>query len=198
MKLFSFAATATVTAALGLVAITAPASAATFAWDIKYSGWWTQDGGGEVSGTIIADEASAADGIISYDEIFSWVWNWTGNTAVAAFSIESGNSSDALGFPGSFYVNGTPNRPIGENFVDDDNLDQGIFASKSENEVIDFQALLVQNVESGGVSLGNVKAAAGRATVSAPRAVPEPATLAGLIAVGAMAAPAFARKREQA
>jgi hypothetical protein len=194
MKFFSLAATA----ALGFVALATPANAATFAWDIKYSGWWTQDGGGEVSGTIVADEKSAADGIISLDEMFAWSWNWSGNSAVSAFSIFSDNASTALGFPGSFYVNGTPNRPIDENFVDADNLDQGLFASKSENELIDFQALVVQNVATEGVSVGNAKATTGRTTVSAPRAVPEPATLAGLIAIGAMAAPAFARKRQQA
>ncbi|MBD0269793.1 MAG: PEP-CTERM sorting domain-containing protein [Cyanobacteria bacterium Co-bin8] len=187
MKHFALAAVA----ALGFSALATPANAAIFAWDVEYTGWWEEEGGGSISGTFSAREEDALDGIVSIDEMLSWIWNWSGNSVVPAFSIAS-SEAGTTDFDPSFYINGTPNQPIGLDFVDPDGLDQGSFTSASGNEVLDLQALLVISYADDGtefLTTGNSSSTLGAITVSDPTPVPEPATLLGLLAlVGAGAA----------
>ncbi|MBD2260555.1 PEP-CTERM sorting domain-containing protein [Pseudanabaena sp. FACHB-2040] len=187
MKHFALAAVA----ALGFSALATPANAAIFAWDVEYTGWWEEEGGGSISGTFSAREEDALDGIVSIDEMLSWIWNWSGNSVVPAFSIAS-SGAGTTDFDPSFYVNGTPNQPIGLDLVDLDGLDQGFFTSASGNEVLDLQALLVISYADDGtefLATGNSSSTLGAIAVSDPTPVPEPATLLGLLAlVGAGAA----------
>jgi hypothetical protein len=187
------------TVALGWAGLTTPANAALFSWGIEYSGWWEDDGGGSISGTIIADENDAADGIVSADELKDWQWNWSGNDVVSAFSISSkaGGTTD---FQPSFYVNDTPNLPIGLDFVDPDNLDQGSFVSGSGNEILDLQALLAISFTDGveSVSAGNPTATLGTVSVSEPTAVPEPATVLGLLALAGVSTATLKRQKQDA
>ncbi len=168
---------------LGFATLAAPASAANFAWDIEYSGWWESDGGGSVLGTIVADEQDAQDGIVSIDEMKSWLWNWSGNDAVPAFSISSREAGSTADFAPSFYVDGRLNQP---GLLD--GLDQGTFTSGSGNEVLDLEFLLAiafaDNVES--FSPGNLDSTTGTVTVSEPIPVPEPASILGLLALAGL------------
>jgi len=186
------------TVALGWAALAAPANAALFSWDIEYTGWWEEDGGGSISGTIFADEDDAADGIVSADELKAWEWNWSGNDAVSAFSISSEEEGATTDFEPSFYVNDIPNQPIGMDFVDPDNLDQGSFISGSGNELLDLQALLVISFMDGveSVSVGNPTATIGTVTVSEPTPVPEPATVLGLLALAGISTATFKRHKQ--
>jgi hypothetical protein len=186
------------TVALGWAALAAPAHAALFSWDIEYTGWWEEDGGGSISGTIFADEGDAADGIVSADELKAWEWNWSGNDAVSAFSIASDEEGATTDFSPSFYVNDTLNQPIGMDFVDPDNLDQGSFISGSGNELLDLQALLVISFMDGveSVSVGNPTATIGTVTVSESTAVPEPATVLGLLALAGVSTATLKRHKQ--
>jgi hypothetical protein len=187
------------TVALGWAALTSPASAALFSWDIEYTGWWEDDGGGSIFGTIIADEDDAADGIVSADELKAWEWNWSGNDVVSAFSISS-KAGATTDFKPSFYVNDIPNQPIGLDFLDPDNLDQGSFVSGSGNEILDLQALLAISFTDGveSVSEGNPTATLGAVTVSEPTAVPEPATVLGLLALAGVSTATLKRQKPDA
>jgi hypothetical protein len=187
------------TVTLGWAALTAPASAALFSWEIEYTGWWEDDGGGSIFGIIIADEDDAADGIVSADELKAWEWNWSGNDIVSAFSISS-NEGATTDFEPSFYVNDTPNQPMGLDFVDPDNLDQGSFVSGSGNEILDLQALLAISFTDGveSVSEGNSTATLGTVTVSEPTAVPEPATILGLLALAGVSTATLKRQKQDA
>jgi hypothetical protein len=182
MKRFAFA----VAASLGLAMVAAPTEAALLSWQIDYQGWWEADGGGSVSGMFIADEEDALDGIVSVEEMTSWVWSWSGNNAVPAFSLSSQEVGATTDFAPSFYVDGRANQPIGFDFVDPDGLDQGSFISGSGNQILDLQALLVisfvDNVEF--FSGGNPDSMLGTVTVSAPSSVPEP-SIGFLTLVGA-------------
>ncbi|MBW4545885.1 MAG: PEP-CTERM sorting domain-containing protein [Symplocastrum torsivum CPER-KK1] len=187
------------TVALGWATLTAPANAALFSWDIEYTNWWEDDGGGSIFGTIIADENDVADGIVSADELKDWQWNWSGNEVVSAFSISSkaGGTTD---FDPSFYVNDTPNQPIGLDFLDPDNLDQGSFVSASGNEILDLQALLAISFMDGveSVSAGNPTATLGTVSVSEPTAVPEPASILGLLALAGVSTATLKRQKQDA
>lgn len=187
------------TVALGWAALTAPANAALFSWDIEYTDWWEDDGGGSIFGTIIADENDAADGIVSADELKAWEWNWSGNDVVSAFSISS-NEGATTDFEPSFYVNDIPNLPVGLDFLDPDNLDQGSFVSGSGNEILDLQALLAISFTDGveSVSQGNPIATLGTVTVSEPTAVPEPATILGLLALAGVSTATLKRQKPDA
>lgn len=186
------------TMALGCAALAAPAHAARLSWDIEYTDWWEDDGGGSVFGTIIADEEDAADGIVSADELSSWEWSWSGNDVVSAFSISSDEGT--TDFAPNFYVDGTLNQPIGADFVDPDGLDQGSFVSASGNEVLDLQALLAISFTDGveSVSTGDPTAASGAVTVSEPTAVPEPATVLGLLALVGVSTVTLKRQKQDA
>ena len=185
------------TVALGWATLTAPANAALFSWDIEYTNWWEDDGGGSIFGTIIADENDAADGIVSADELKAWEWNWSGNDVVSAFSISS-NEGATTDFEPSFYVNDTPNQPLG--LVDPDNLDQGSFVSGSGNEILDLQALLAISFTDGveSVSAGNPTATLGTVSVSEPTAVPEPASILGLLALAGVSTATLKRQKQDA
>jgi PEP-CTERM motif len=172
---------------LGFATVAAPVDAAILGWNVEYTGWWEADGGGSISGMFFAKEEDALDGIISIDEMTSWMWNWTGNDAVSAFSISSKDVNATTDFAPSFSVNGTPNQPVGLDFVDPDNLDQGSFISGSGDRILDLQALLVisfaNNIES--LSAGNPDTTLGTVTVSEPVPVPEPSIgLLVLVGVG--------------
>lgn len=163
-------------AGLGVALTSAPAQASILGWNLEYSGWWGADGGGSIKGSIFADEADAQDGLIALDELTSWNWTWSGNNAVPGFSISSLDGSLGLNLvdlaSAGFYVDGRANTPFA-------GLDQGIFASGSEDKIVDLEALLVENISTKSFSEG--AATGGRVTV---KAVPEPAVVLGLIAVG--------------
>lgn len=168
------------TAVLG-VAIATPANAALFSWNVEYSGFWEE---GAVNGSFVADQADAADGIVSIDEMTSWFWSWSGNEDVAAFDISSQDALAGTQFDPSFYVDGTENQPFA-------GLDQGsFFGGEAGEQLIDFEFLIVQGVDpfpSGNSGSGPVTEGAlpGTVAVSDPEKVPEPATLLGLLALAA-------------
>ena len=110
-------------AALGVATVAAPAQALTFRWDVDYSGFFAD--GASITGSFIADETAAADGIVFGDEFDSWEWSWSGSSAVDAFSISSadGEFETLFDTPG-FFVDGTPNE-----FELADGLDQGSYVS---------------------------------------------------------------------
>lgn len=180
---------------LGLATFATPANAAIFAWDVEYSGWWEESGGGSISGTIVADENDAQDGIISADELKSWLWNWSGNDLVPAFSFSSQEAGAITDFDSSFYVDGRLNQP---NLLD--GLDQGTFTSGSGNEVLDLEYLFAisfaNNVES--FSPGNVNSTVGTVTVADPVPVPEPTAGFGLFALAGLGAAILKRQKQKA
>jgi hypothetical protein len=177
---------------LGLATLAAPANAALFAWDIEYSGWWEESGGGSILGTIVADDSDAEDGIVSGDELKSWLWNWSGNDVVPAFSFSSQEAGATADFDSSFYVDGRLNQP---GLLD--GLDQGTFTSGSGNEVLDLEFLFAisftDNVES--FSEGNVESVTGTVAVSDPVPVPEPTSILGLLALAGVGAAALKRQQ---
>lgn len=185
---------------LGLATLAAPANAALLAWEVGYSGWWEEDGGGSISGKLFADEEDALDGIVSADELTSWGWNWSGNDAVSAFSISSDEAGATTDFDPSFYVDGTPNEPIGLDFVDPDGLDQGSFISGSGNEILDLQALLAISSADGveSFSRGNPDSTLGAVTVSEPTPVPEPTTILSLLALAGISTATLKRQKQRA
>jgi hypothetical protein len=181
---------------LGLVAtLAAPANAALFSWDIEYSGWWEESGGGSISGTIVADENDAQDGIVSGDELKSWLWNWSGNNVVSAFSFSSQEPGAIADFNPSFYVDGRLNQPGPL-----DGLDQGTFTSGSGNEVLDLERLFAisftDSVES--FSPGNLNSTVGTITVADPVPVPEPMSALGLFALAGLGAAILKRQKQEA
>jgi 2',3'-cyclic-nucleotide 2'-phosphodiesterase (5'-nucleotidase family)/endonuclease/exonuclease/phosphatase family metal-dependent hydrolase len=150
------------------------------AWNIEYSGWWDAEGGGMLSGTLFAQSAAADDGILTPEELLGWEWNWSGNEAVSAFSIDSTDAgADIQEFgPTGFYVDGTPNLP---DLADD--LDQGVFVGgKSGEWVLDLEFLTVEDnsetfpTTASDVTIGDPTAATGEVTVSDPalEVVPSP------------------------
>ncbi|MEL6383118.1 MAG: PEP-CTERM sorting domain-containing protein, partial [Cyanobacteria bacterium J06626_18] len=160
-------------------------------WDVEYTGWWEEEGGGSISGSFVADDADASDGIVALDEIRSWEWDWSGNDFAAAFSISSRDEGAEIqvfdSMTSGFYVDSTPNEP---GLLD--GLDQGTFVGGDDGELIlDFEFLIVENNSStfpsseSEVSLGNVDTEAGSITVGEPEPIPEPATMLGLIVLSA-------------
>lgn len=180
---------------LGLATLAAPANAAILAWDVEYSNWWEEDGGGSISGKFVADRKDAQDGIVSADEMTSWLWNWSGNDVVPAFSFSSGEIGATTDFNPSFYVDGRLNQP---SLLD--GLDQGTFTSGSGNEVLDLEYLFaisfVANVES--FSQGNSNSALGTIRVSNPVVVPEPDSILGLITLVSISAVTLKRRKQRA
>lgn len=182
MKYFALATTTT----LSLFAIAIPANAAPLIWDVDYTGWWEGQGGGSISGSFVADEVDAADGIVGLDEIVSWAWDWSGNDFVSAFSVSSEDEGAEIQIfePAGFFVDGTTNEPGLS-----DGLDQGIFVGGEAGEfVLDLEFLIVEDNTvafpfGGDISFGDVGAESGSVTVSDPKPVPEPATLLGLLAL---------------
>lgn len=178
---------------LGLATLAAPANAALFAWDIEYSGWWEESGGGSIFGTIVADDSDAEDGIVSGDELKSWLWSWSGNDVVPAFSFSSQEAGATVDFDAGFYVDGRLNQP---GLLD--GLDQGTFTSGSGNEVLDLEFLFAisftDNVES--FSEGNIESATGTVAVSDPVPVPEPTSILGLLALAGVGAAALKRQKQ--
>ena len=180
---------------LGLMTtLAAPANAAIFAWDIEYSGWWEESGGGSVSGTIVADENDAQDGIVSGNELKSWLWSWSGNNVVPAFSFSSQEAGATTDFNSSFYVDSRVNQPGLQ-----DGLDQGTFTSGSGNEVLDLEYLFAisfaDNVES--FSPGNLNSTFGTITVADPVPVPEPTTVLGLFFLAGLGAATLKRQKQE-
>lgn len=177
------------TAVLGLFSIATPVNASLFSWDVDYTGWWEEEGGGSVSGSFVADGTDAADGIVGLDEIVSWAWDWSGNDFVSAFSISSGDEGADIQVlePAGFFVDGTTNEP---DFFD--GLDQGIFVGGNESEfILDLEFLTVEDNTvafpfGGDLSVGDFEAASGSITVSDPTPVPEPATFLGLLALAGL------------
>jgi hypothetical protein len=166
---------------LGLATLAAPANAALFAWDIEYSGWWEESGGGSIFGTIVADDSDAEDGIVSGDELKSWLWNWSGNDVVPAFSFSSEEDGATADFDASFYVDGRLNQP---GLLD--GLDQGTFTSATGDEVLDLEFLFAISYADGveSFSPGNPEALTGTVAVADPVIVPEPTTVLGLVVAG--------------
>lgn len=189
MKRFALA----VGMSLGLATLAAPANAAILAWDIEYSSWWEEDGG-SISGTFAADEKDAQDGIVSTDEMTSWLWKWSGNDVVPAFSFSSRNAGATADFNPSFYVDGRLNQ---HSLLD--RLDQGTFTSGSGNEALDLEYLFaisfVNNVES--FSQGNPNSTLGTITVSDPVIVPEADGFLGLITITLAGISAATLKRQK-
>ncbi|MBD1997161.1 PEP-CTERM sorting domain-containing protein [Leptolyngbya sp. FACHB-541] len=180
---------------LGLTAIAAPAHAALFAWDVEYRGWWEESGGGSIFGTIVADEEDTQDGIISGDELKSWLWNWSGNDVVPAFFFSSKESGATADFDASFYVDGRLNQP---ELLD--GLDQGTFTSGSGDAVLDLEFLYAISYTDGVESLspGNPEAVLGTVAVADPVPVPEPAAVLGLTALAGLAATTLKRQKLEA
>ncbi|MBX2862590.1 MAG: PEP-CTERM sorting domain-containing protein [Leptolyngbyaceae cyanobacterium MAG.088] len=174
-------------AALGVTAFAAPAQAALFQWNVDYTGFFAEDA--SISGFFVADEADAADGMVSGDEFEDWSWTWSGNSEVDAFTISSDEGGD-FDFDPTFYVDGTPNEPgVG--------LDQGLFFS--DDYAVDLEFLIVEdftgdNALTSAVTFGDLEAA-GTVSVSDPEPVPEPATLLGLMAL--VGAATMAKRQKQ-
>ncbi|MEO0348777.1 MAG: PEP-CTERM sorting domain-containing protein [Cyanobacteria bacterium P01_A01_bin.15] len=163
-----------VAAALGVTAFATPAHAVRFKWTVDYTGFFAE--GAAISGSFVAEESAAADGIVSGDEFDSWMWNWSGNSDVEAFTISSANAEvvTLFGTPG-FFVDGTANEVELA-----DGLDQGTYISDEFG--LDLEFLFVDNFAAGTTAFGDT-AAAGSIMVSEPEQVPEPATIFGFLAV---------------
>lgn len=200
MKHVAFAAVA----ALGVFAIATPANAALFSWDIELTNWWEEEGGGSLFGSFVADDSDASDGVVALDEIRSWTWDWSGNDSVSAFSISSRDEGAEIQFADSassgFFVDGTSNQP---GLLD--GLEQGVFVGGSEGEfVLDLEFLIVEDNTSAfpsgesAVSIGNVDSELGSITVSEPTAVPEPATILGLLTAAGLGGMTLKRQRQEA
>lgn len=123
---------------------------------VKYTGFWSDDAA--VRGTFSTTEAATADGVVSLDELLSWNWNWTGNSDVAAFSIDSmTGTASALTPLGGFIIGGV-NTPVDASFSDADGIDQGLYESAAD-QVIDLGALLVEDFAAGTTAIGDASAA---------------------------------------
>lgn len=198
MKHLAFSAAAV----LGLCAISTPASAVEFKWNVEYTGWWESEGGGSVAGFFTADAADAADGVVSASEIQSWLWSWAGNDIVPAFEIQ-GSRGGIQTFPeiapAGFFVDGTLNLPF---LVD--NLDQATYVGGEAGEqIIDLEFLIVQGNDpfptgDSVASSGSENAEAGQIVIGEPTQVPEPATALGLIALVGASAVTLKRRSQEA
>jgi Ca2+-binding RTX toxin-like protein len=126
-------------------------------FQLDYSNFWQNDGGGAIRGTFSASEADAADGVVTIDELVDWNWSWTGNTQVKPFSLAAakGDTATALLPPGGFLVDRS-NQLILTDLADPDRLDQGLYESKDGQKVIDIGALLVEDFTTGTFSQGVV------------------------------------------
>ncbi|MBE9070311.1 PEP-CTERM sorting domain-containing protein [Leptolyngbya cf. ectocarpi LEGE 11479] len=174
-------------AALGVTAFAAPAHAARFKWTIDYTGFFAD--GAAINGFFIADETAATDGFVSGDEFDTWEWTWSGNSEVEAFTLTSSNA-EAETFFGDFgfFVDGTANVP-------GDDASEGVYIS--DEAAIDLDFLFVDTFDSGAIaSITGDTTAAGLVSVSDPEAVPEPATLLGLLTLAGAAA--VAKRQKQA
>ncbi|MEL6136625.1 MAG: PEP-CTERM sorting domain-containing protein [Cyanobacteria bacterium J06628_6] len=173
MNKFAIAASA----ALGAVAIATPTQAADFKWTVEYAGFFAEDA--SITGSFVADETAADDGIVFSDEFSSWIWSWSGNSEAEAFSIDSSDGFVETSFgPVGFYVDGTPNE------VDlADDLDQGLYVSDSGDTGLDLEFLFVENFDTGAFALGDLAASGATISVSDPKPVPEPATILGVLTV---------------
>ncbi|NJN49266.1 MAG: hypothetical protein HC805_05130 [Alkalinema sp. RL_2_19] len=122
----------------------------------EFSGYWNDDGGGAITGGFTASAADAADGVVSIDELISWNWNWTGNSKVDAFSIDStGGTATALIPPGGFLVDG--NKVLDVDFNAADKLDQGLYESADGSKLIDIGALIIEDFTAGSFTTGVVE-----------------------------------------
>ncbi|MEA5464108.1 PEP-CTERM sorting domain-containing protein [Leptothoe sp. PORK10 BA2] len=183
MKKIVFAAAAT----LGITAFAAPAQAASFRWNIDYTGFFAD--GASINGSFIADETAATDGFVSTDEFDSWIWTFNSATEVVSVSsADSGAEIQNFFGPAGFFVDGTAN-------VVGDDASEGVYASSSA--VIDLDFLLVDTFASGSITssaTGDVTVS-DAISVSDPETVPEPATLLGLFALAGAAATAKRQKQ---
>ncbi len=125
---------------------------------IRYAGFWESAGGGSIQGLFAAAEDALSDSIISIDELAFWNWEWTGNDEVEPFSISSEEGEAiALTSPDGLLPE-EQNTAIGADFVDPDGLDQGIYTSGAGNQIIDLNAIFVEDLEAGTVSEGDAAA----------------------------------------
>lgn len=184
---------------LSLTVATAPAKASLLGWNVEYSGFWGSDGGGSIFGSFFADQADTQDGFVGLDEMESWTWNWTGNSAVPGFSISSANGSLGLNLvdlaEAGFFIDGRANVPLA-------GRDQGIFASAAEDKVIDVEGLILytestnaQNITTRKESIGSASASSGRITL---KPVPEPASVLGLLALAGLGVTTLKRNKFEA
>ncbi len=168
MKRFAFAAAAT----LALSAIAAPANAAKFKWTVDYSGFWSD--GSALTGMFVAHEEDALDGIVSSDEFLTWMWDWSGNLDVEAFSISSEDAFSETQFDAALNLGADP-------FV------QGVFFGGIDPEEfsIDADFLFVDqfNFETSDYMFTEADQDGSVSVTSQP--VPEPATILGLMALAA-------------
>ncbi|MEM7065597.1 MAG: PEP-CTERM sorting domain-containing protein [Cyanobacteria bacterium P01_B01_bin.77] len=174
-------------AALGVTAFAAPAQAARFQWNVDYTGFFAD--GASISGFFTADETAATDGFVSGDEFDTWEWTWSGNSEIAAFTLTS-LTAEAETFFGDFgfFVDGMANVP-------GDDASEGVYIS--DEAAIDLDFLLVDTFTSGAIaSVSGNTTASGVVTVSDPEAVPEPATLLGLLTLAGAAV--VAKRQKQA
>lgn len=168
------------TAAFGMAAIAAPAQAALFQWNVDYTGYFAD--GASITGFFTADETAATDGFVSTEEFDSWAWNWSGNSEVAAASISSADGGEIQTFfgPGGFFVDGTANVP-------GDSASEGVYAGG--NSVFDLDFLTVEDNSSATFSVAtSADLTTGTVAVADPIAVPEPATVLGLLTLAGAAA----------
>lgn len=120
---------------------------------VQYADFWTD--GGSIRGVLTAPEAAAEDGLITLDELTNWELNWTGGSSIEAFSISSETgSATALLPPGGFLLDGT-NTAFDASNSDADGLDQGLFESASGDQTIDLGALIVEDLTTETVALGD-------------------------------------------
>ncbi|NJN29641.1 MAG: calcium-binding protein [Synechococcales cyanobacterium RM1_1_8] len=130
-------------------------TATSLRYSIQYADFWQDNGGGLVKGLFTTGIEAAADGVIALDELTAWDLAWTGNDAVAEFSISSnGGSVIALTPPGGFLIEGE-NRAIAPDFSDADGLDQGLYEAASGERIIDLGAALIEDFSAGTFSQGN-------------------------------------------
>lgn len=188
MKRFAIAAVATV----GLAAISTPADAAIFEWTVEYTDFWAD--GASLTGSIHAEEEAALDGIISSDEFTSWMWNWSGNIDVDPFSISSQDEFAETQFDAALILGANP-------FV------EGLFIGGTDSveySIDFFDSIFVTAFdfeEASNDFLYEAPASEsdqfGTVTTSA-KAVPEPATVLGLIALAATASTTIKRQKQGA
>jgi hypothetical protein len=170
MKRFACAATV----ALGLTAIAAPADAAMFEWTVEYTDFWSD--GSSLTGAIRADEAAALDGIITSDEFTAWMWDWSGNAEVDAFSISSKDELAETQFDAALNLG-------------DDPFAQGLFSAGDPiNYSIDFDFLVVDKFNFDTFEFSESVADGDGSVAVSSKKVPEPATVMGLIALTAVGA----------
>ncbi|MEM1291610.1 MAG: PEP-CTERM sorting domain-containing protein [Cyanobacteria bacterium P01_H01_bin.162] len=162
------------------MAIAPAAEAATIGFDFFGTGYG--GAGGIVTGMFETDETSVEDGLVSEDELISWMFSFNGLPGVDAFEISSNEANASVLFFEGFQVSSSAPVDQGVDFTSLGAIfpDLGTFEGDAGSIDLEFGFIFSNANLQDGEPVGK-----GSAVVT-PQPVPEPMTLLGILAVGGL------------